>query len=160
MSRARAITRQAGEGERRWFYGGGTHTWKATPEETNGAFFLFEDEMTEGKVTPLHTHPDADEMTYVLEGEIEVRIGNREQRIGAGGMSFVPRGIAHAFRVVSPTARLLAWQNPGAGGAFFWNASEPAGDDGQGPVDFERIAEVAAETGAVDILGPPPFDAD
>jgi len=30
------------EGERRWFFGGGVHTWKVTPEETGGAFMLFE----------------------------------------------------------------------------------------------------------------------
>ena len=37
------IIRSAADGERRWFYGGGVHTWKATAEETNGAFLLFED---------------------------------------------------------------------------------------------------------------------
>jgi quercetin dioxygenase-like cupin family protein len=157
---ATPIVRNAGEGERRWFYGGGTHTWKVTPEESGGAFFLFEDEMTEGKVTPWHSHPDADEMAYVLEGEIEVRVAGRKQRVCAGGMSFTPRGVAHAFRVVSPTARILAWQTPGAGGAFFWNASEPATSDAEGPVDFERIGEWATKTGAVEILGPPPFRAE
>jgi hypothetical protein len=29
-------------------FGGGLHTWKATAEETNGAFLLFEDHMAEG----------------------------------------------------------------------------------------------------------------
>lgn len=160
MSRPAPITRQAGEGERRWFYGGGIHTWKVTPDETNGAFYLFEDVMTEGKVTPLHTHPEADELVYILEGEIQVRVGNREERIGAGGMSFVPRGIAHALRVVSPTCRVLAWQAPGAGGAFFWNASEPATSDADGTVDFDKVQEWATKTGAVNILGPPPFDTE
>jgi hypothetical protein len=55
------IIRDAADGERRWFYGGGVHTWKATSEETNGAFLLFEDSMDRGKATPLHTHPDSDE---------------------------------------------------------------------------------------------------
>jgi len=64
------IVRADGEGEKRWFYGGGLHTWKATAEETNGAFLLFEDHMEEGKMTPFHTHPDADEVFYVLEGEL------------------------------------------------------------------------------------------
>ena len=30
------IVRARGAGEKRWFYGGGLHTWKATAEETNG----------------------------------------------------------------------------------------------------------------------------
>lgn len=68
------IVRACGEGEKRWHFGGGLHTWKATTEETNGAFLFFEDHMQQGKVTPIHIHPDADEMFYVLEGEIIVHL--------------------------------------------------------------------------------------
>ena len=32
------IVRADGDGEQRWFSGGGRHTWKATSEETDGAF--------------------------------------------------------------------------------------------------------------------------
>ena len=156
-STATPIIRAAGEGEKRWFYGGGTHTWKVTTEETNGSLYLFEDEMTEGKMTPLHLHPDADELTYVLEGEILMRMGDREERVGAGGVTMAPRGTPHAFRVISPRARMLDVQSPGAGEAFYWGASVPATGDGEGPVDFEKLAEWAKKTGAVEILGPPPF---
>ena len=76
------IVRAAGEGEQRWFYGGGLHTWKAGAEETGGAFLLFEDRMERGKVTPLHTHP-SDETMYVLEGEVLVHMDGREHRVGA-----------------------------------------------------------------------------
>ena len=34
MQTATAIVRQGGEGERMWFAGGGTFTWKATGDET------------------------------------------------------------------------------------------------------------------------------
>lgn len=156
-STATPIIRDAGEGEKRWFYGGGTHTWKVTAEESDGGLFLFEDEMTEGKMTPLHTHPEADELTYVLEGEILMRTGDREQRVAAGGVTMTPRGVPHAFRVISPTARMLTLQTPGRGAAFYWNASEPAASDAEGPVDFAQLQEWAAKTGAVEILGPPPF---
>ena len=59
------VVRADGEGEKRWFYGGGLHTWKATAEETNGSFLLFEDHMGPGKMTPVHVHPHADEAFYV-----------------------------------------------------------------------------------------------
>ena len=153
-----AVVRQAGEGEQRWFYGGGTHTWKVTAEETDGAFYVFEDRMSEGKMTPFHRHPDADELIYVLEGEILVRSGDREDRVGAGGMAMALRGVPHAFMVTSETARLLAFQTPGAGAAFYRGASEPAANDGEGPVDFARVQAMAKETGATEILGPPPFE--
>ena len=54
------------------------HTWKATAEETGGAFLLFEDVMEQGKMTPLHTHPEADETMYVLEGEILMHLDGAE----------------------------------------------------------------------------------
>jgi hypothetical protein len=38
-----AMVRGTGEGEQRWFCGGGLHTWKATRQDTGGAFLLFED---------------------------------------------------------------------------------------------------------------------
>ena len=151
------IIRADGDGEKRWFYGGGTHTWKATAEETGGAFFLFEDSMSEGKMTPLHRHPDEDEALYVLEGEILVQIGDRQERVGPGGMTLSPRGVPHAFRVLSPAARLLTLHTPGSGGSFYWTASEPATADTEGPVDYARVQECAKNTGAIEILGPPPF---
>jgi quercetin dioxygenase-like cupin family protein len=157
MSTATVIIRADGEGEKRWFSGGGTHTWKATAEETGGAFFLFEDSMSEGKMTPLHCHPDEDEALYVLEGEILVHIIDHEERVGPGGMTLSPRGVPHAFRVLSPVARLLTFHTPGSGGSFYWNASEPATTDAEGPVDFARVQEWAKKTSAIEILGPPPF---
>jgi hypothetical protein len=50
------IIRQADEGERFWFAGGGTFTMKATAAQTNGSVTLFEDHMLRGKTTPLHQH--------------------------------------------------------------------------------------------------------
>jgi hypothetical protein len=70
----------------------------------------------------------------------------------------IPRGVPHAFMVTSPHARMLCLQNPGAGEDFFRLASEPAGAGAAPtPVDFDRVRAAAVETGAVDIIGPPPF---
>lgn len=69
-----STVRRSGEGQQRWFYGGGVHTWLALAEETGGAFLLFEDAMDNGKRTPLHTHPEADETMYVLQGEIVMHL--------------------------------------------------------------------------------------
>ena len=35
----------AGKGDKRSFLGGGLHTWKLLAEDTDGAFFLFEDDL-------------------------------------------------------------------------------------------------------------------
>ncbi len=154
------IVRAHEDGERRWFYGGGVHTWMATAEETGGAFLLFEDRMEGGKVTPLHTHP-SDESMYVLEGEILMHMDGLEHRVSTGGLTFAPRGVPHAFMVVSDMARLLCLHTPGVCQAFYLGASEPI-DRGShtGPVDFARIGESGSRNGGIEILGPPPFARD
>ena len=153
MQTLEATIRQSGEGERLWFCGGGIFTWKVTGAETGGAFFINEVEMDQGKVTPLHLHPDADESFYMLEGEILMHIDGAEATIGEGGLAVFPRGVPHAFMVTSPMARMLGFQNPAAGEAFYRHASETAPT----PVDFDRIRAAAEATGAIEILGPPPF---
>jgi quercetin dioxygenase-like cupin family protein len=159
MRQAGTIFRDSGAGEKRWFFGGGLHTWKATAEETNGAFLLFEDHMDKGKMTPFHTHPDADEAFYVLEGEIVVYVNGQEHRIAPGGFAVALRSVPHAFMARAET-RLLCMQTPGTGQSFFRHASEPASHDVvDGPVDYARVKAAATEHGGVAILGPPPFAA-
>ena len=99
---------------------------KATAEETDGAFMLLEDQMTRGKTTPLHTHPNADETIIVLEGEILIYAEGREHRVGPRGVAVALRGAPHAFMVTSESALILTLQTPGSGEAFYRDASEPA----------------------------------
>lgn len=153
------LVRAEADGARRWFFGGGMHTWKVRAEETNGAFLLFEDRMERGKMTPLHTHPDSDETMYVLEGEILMHMNGHDHRVTAGGIAVAPRGLPHAFMVLSDAARMLCLHTPGCCEAFYWEASEPRGADEtpSGPVDFDRVRDSAARNGGIEILGPPPF---
>ncbi len=162
MSTAVPIIRGEGEGERRWFAGGGLWTVKVTAEETDGAFTLIEDRMTRGKTTPLHTHPHEDETFIVLEGEILVHVEGNEHPVGPGGVAVVPRGTRHAFLVTSEMARILALQTPGSGEAFYRDASEPSTDetDAERPPDLDRLRAAAERNPrCIKILGPPPFEA-
>jgi quercetin dioxygenase-like cupin family protein len=162
MSTAVPIIRGDGEGERRWFAGGGVHVMKATAEETDGAFMLLENRMTRGKTTPLHIHPNLDETLIVLEGEILVYAEGREHRVGPRGVAVAPRGMAHAFMVTSESALILFLQTPGSGEAFYRDVSEPSTDetDAERPPDLDRL-QAAAERhpDIIEILGPPPFEA-
>jgi quercetin dioxygenase-like cupin family protein len=160
MSAAVPIVRQEGEGERMWFAGGGEFTWKATAEETGGAFLLLEDRMARGKTTPLHLHPNEDETIYVLDGEILVHFEGEEHRVGRGGLFVAPRGLPHAFMVVSETARILGLQTPGTGEAFYRDAGEPVDEDTDfSRADFARLRDVAERSPSIELLGPPPFAA-
>jgi quercetin dioxygenase-like cupin family protein len=153
------VIRANDDGERRWFYGGGLHIWKATAEETGGSFLLFEDQLERGKMTPLHRHPESDESMYVLAGEILMHMDGHEYRVAAGGLAIAPRGLPHAFMVLSETARLLCLHTPGNCQAFYRGASELASDGAPpAPTDFARVAASAEHNGGIELLGPPPFD--
>jgi len=155
---ASALVLQPGEGARRWFFGGGIHTWKATEDETGGAFLMFEDEMALDKVTPMHTHPDSDETMYILAGEILMNIDGEEHRVTTGGVIIAPRGVPHAFKVLQDGTRVLCLHTPGSAQAFYDGASEPLGSSNKpGVVDFERIRESGRINGGIEIVGPPPF---
>jgi quercetin dioxygenase-like cupin family protein len=158
ISRTDPVVRAAAAGDRREFAGGGMHTWMVRAEETDGAFFLFEDRMERGKMTPLHTHP-SDETMYVIDGEIVMHLDGTNHSITTGGVAVAPRGLPHAFLVVSESATMLCLHVPGSCEAFYWDASEPLapGESGTGAVDFDRVKASAQRNGGITLLGPPPF---
>lgn len=158
MTATTALVRNADETERRWFYGGGLHSWLVHEGEVKDGFLLFEDTVEAGKKTPMHTHPEADETFYVLAGAIRLHVDGTDQELRAGGVAVIPRGVPHAFMAQGDGARLLCLHTPGGGESFYRTASEPvvAGEPAL-PVDFDRIRQAAVETGSMMVVGPPPF---
>jgi quercetin dioxygenase-like cupin family protein len=149
------------DGEALWF-NNDLLVFKATGAETGGSFLLLEERSRQGKVTPLHVHPDESETFYLLEGEVLFHIDGSERSVGVGGFVSVPPGVPHAFTATSETARSLILITPGTGGmeAFLRDAGEPARERAlppHRPLDLERIGAAAERTQAVKILGPPPF---
>lgn len=54
----------------------------------------------------LHHHPH-DQVTYLVDGEIEVQIGEEVRKVGPGAAYRVPSDIPHGIRVLSETAKLI-----------------------------------------------------
>ena len=48
-----------------------------------------------GQVSPIHSHPDADEVYHVLHGEGVFRDGREEARVGPGATVLFPAGEPH-----------------------------------------------------------------
>jgi quercetin dioxygenase-like cupin family protein len=159
----RPIVLDHDEGEALWF-NNDLLTLKATGAQTDGAYLLVEEVARRGKVTPLHAHPAEEETFYILEGEVVIHLDGDERSLGVGSLVSVPAGLAHAYLVTSEVARSLILITPGSGPMeqFFRQAGEPAPKlvlPEAGPLDIDRIAAAAERTGAVKILGPPPFGA-
>ena len=150
-----AVVRHAGEGEQCWFFGGGVWTWKLGDQDSGGELSVVEVAMERDKMTPLHTHPIAESL-WVLAGELVYHIDGEEITLGQDDFVLVPAGVAHAFKVVSDGARILAIQPSTACEPFYRGASEPL--EGSACVtDFDRIRESGRLNGGFELLGPPPF---
>jgi quercetin dioxygenase-like cupin family protein len=73
-------------------------THKLTTAETGGSYYLFESTFEPGDSNRLHVHRDADEIGYVIDGALEVRLGSERHVLEAGGVAHLPKGIAHGLR--------------------------------------------------------------
>ena len=89
------------------------------------------------RAAPWHVHRRDDETFYVLEGAIDLHVGDRTERVAAGGLAHAPKGIPHTITVVSEQARWLVVCTPAGFERF---AVEAAADP-------SRVAALAQEHG-------------
>jgi len=82
---------------------------KATSEQTDGVFNLFEVSCPPAYATPVHIHYTEDVVIYILEGTLRFFWGSEKKRdAGAGSFFYQPRGTPHGFRVEGAApARIL-----------------------------------------------------
>ena len=153
---ARPFALDADDGDRIWF-GGGTMNFKATALATDGELFLMEADMPAGFSPPLHVHHDEHEAFYILDGELEIVCGSERYVARAGSFAFLPRGIAHTFRVLSDGARALTIAVPGGIEHFFREAGSQAEGAGSPPAsefDVALVQSVASRFN-IEFVGPP-----
>ena len=91
---------------------------------------------------PAHSHP-WDELTYVIEGEIEFIVGGEQGRGGPGTIVSLPRGVTHTLRVPEGTARYLMVTLGARSVGFLRQIGEAYAE---GPT-MERLIEIAARHG-------------
>lgn len=129
----------------------------ADRDSTDGQFALVEQRARKGFSPPVHVHAHEDQMFYVIDGDVTVRIGDAESTIGAGQTAWLPRGVAHTFRVDSDEVRLLEISTPAGFEQFHVDLSVPATEarvPDPGPLDVAAMAAGSARYGC-DIIGPP-----
>jgi quercetin dioxygenase-like cupin family protein len=109
--------------------------------QTGGRFALVEHPIRpKALAAPVHTHADEDEISYVLEGEVAMEIGERVLRASPGTLVFKPRGVPHAFWNAGDTpARLLELISPAGFERYFEEAAELYAGGGPDP---QRAAEL------------------
>jgi quercetin dioxygenase-like cupin family protein len=117
---------------------GGQVVFKARGAQTDGSLTAFEAVNGPDQGPPLHVHATLDELIYVIDGTIRVRLEDHVEQVASGACVFVPRGTAHTWAVSSDgTARLLVVVAP-AGLEKFFESTAAAGG-GRAEDSFNRF---------------------
>jgi quercetin dioxygenase-like cupin family protein len=112
------------------------------PATKTGSYEIFLQSGPEGAGPPPHAH-GWDEAYFVLDGQLEVLLGDRVVKVSAGELVHVPRGTMHRFCVVTAQAKFLSI-NSGAGAAeMFADMDRETG----GQMDLPKLIAVAMKHG-------------
>lgn len=119
---------------------------------------------------PKHLHLKQDEWIYILEGDFEFRIGDKQFRVGPGESVFIPRKTPKVWRCISkkPGRVLDVYQPAGNMEEFFRILGEPPKDiitKEQGINKTYTEAQVKSlrklfNQHGMDLAGPPPWFAE
>jgi quercetin dioxygenase-like cupin family protein len=113
---------------------------------------------------PRHRHFDQDEWIYVIDGTIDLLMGETRLRLGAGESVFIPRTVSHGWGCVSgkPSKIINVYQPAGKMEEFFRAVGEskdlPTREQVlENTYTEEQIATVHQLFAAhgMDLLGPP-----
>ncbi|MFW6085355.1 MAG: cupin domain-containing protein [Gemmatimonadota bacterium] len=66
------------------------------PQEFVQGLTVFRERIAAGDRIPLHVH-GVDEVFFLDEGDVEVRLGEERGRLPAGAVVFIPAGVPHGF---------------------------------------------------------------
>lgn len=123
---------------------GDQQTFKLTGEDTNGMFTLIEEVNPPGTMIPPHVHTKEDEIFKVLEGELEVTVGNETTVLKAGDLAFAPKNVPHTWKVVGDQdCRTILSVFP----AGLEHMFEELGNLPPGPPDFAKVSEICGRYG-------------
>jgi quercetin dioxygenase-like cupin family protein len=105
-------------------------THKLTNAQTNGAFYVCEAIFPPESGSPLHIHHYEDELIYVLEGQIDIRLHKDKLHAPVGGIVHLPKNIPHALQNPLKTQlRIMVYAIPG-GLENYFDEVEAALQDG------------------------------
>lgn len=94
--------------------------------------------------TGLHVHERLEETWYLLDGELEFRVGEQIFTAASGACVFIPPGVAHSFanRNDAP-AKFLLMMSPATHDRYFVELAEILGRSG--PPDSQAIGALRAK---------------
>jgi quercetin dioxygenase-like cupin family protein len=108
-------------------YKGRTNYWVCRPEVCEAKDLqICRAVLPAGEGHNFHTHPELEEVIYVLEGHVEQWVEKEKRLLGPGEVAHIPKGIVHAtFNPTAHDAVILAILSPAAAqGPFLGDVSQ------------------------------------
>ncbi len=133
-------------------------TWiRERGDDAQGAVSVVEQVVPAGFESPWHVHHHGTETFYVVQGALNVVVGDRSVMLNAGDVAFGPPGVPHGFRVVGAEPCRFLLINNRESFADFVEAHSVAADaaDDAAAIDIPALVAVAEQYG-MSILGPMP----
>jgi mannose-6-phosphate isomerase-like protein (cupin superfamily) len=112
------------------FWGpGDRYTFLVTGAQSDGAYFIMEAIVPPEGGPPPHIHHREQESFYVLDGTLDIQMGDTTVRASTGDFVHIPCGTIHCFRNTgASSARLLLIFSPGGMERFFEETLEQVAD--------------------------------
>ncbi len=95
------------DNSQRWWHDGQLWSVLADGARTAGSFSMFDIVAPRDTGAPPHHFVESDAFYYVLDGEVNMLLGDEVKLARKGDFVFVPKGTPHARRVASDEAHLL-----------------------------------------------------
>lgn len=99
--------------------------FKTYARDSGGAFSIVEHPYAPRMLVPPHVHEATDQVTYVVEGTVGVRLGDEEFLVEQGSYVVKPRGTPHThWNPSDKAARVIEVSAPGSFEGFFEGVAE------------------------------------
>ena len=140
---------------------GDTYTFLGTGAETDGAYFVLEGLIPPEAGPPPHIHHNQVEAFYIVEGQLEIMVGDQVHEAKAGDFVHVSKGTPHRFinRSQTPAKLILTFVPAADAEQFFREAFEQTTDRHAPPPPlddaFIQRLLAAAERHDIEFLPPP-----
>ncbi len=123
---------------------GDIQTHKLVGKDTDNQLVEWVDNVHPGTGIPPHIHTKEDEIFRVIEGTVEITVGDSTSVLISGDIAFAPKGVSHTWKVVGESkAKMITTAFP-AGIEFMFQELAQLPD---GPPDFEKVAEICGRQG-------------
>lgn len=118
----------------------------ATGDETGGIVGALDERVAHGLAAPMHSHEDADEMFYVLDGDVTFYISDKQINAAPGAFVYLPRYVHHGFQVESSEARVFNFVSPAGFEKLILDRGTAAKyDDGPIPLSIHDLPHPTGE---------------